>query len=170
MPEIVAVLVNIRSLHNVGSIFRTADGAGIRKIYLAGITPGPFDRLGNIRRDFAKVALGAEKSVAFETASRPLALLKRLRNEGYAIFAVEQDKRSVPYYAAPASGKVALIMGEEVKGLALSLRKAADTVLEIPMFGKKESLNVAVAFGVVAFSLRQSEAAASHLAVASRKK
>jgi tRNA G18 (ribose-2'-O)-methylase SpoU len=149
--DIVGVLVNIRSLHNTGSIFRTADGAGVRKIYLAGITPEPSDRLGKLRGDFAKVALGAEKSVPFAKVTRALPLLKKLRKEGYAIFAVEQDKRSVPYYAVKAPLKIALVMGSEVEGLPRPVLKAADSIIEIPMQGEKESLNVGVAFGIVAY-------------------
>ena len=149
------VLHNIRSAHNVGSIFRTADAAGVEKIFLCGITPAPFDRLKSIRPDFAKVSLGAERSVEWESVKTTAQAIKRLKAEGYAVFAVEQSKRSVPYYGASfdPDAKIALVLGNEVKGLPPSIIGSADQVLEIPMYGKKESLNVAVAFGIVAFGL-----------------
>jgi tRNA G18 (ribose-2'-O)-methylase SpoU len=165
--ELVAVLHNIRSVHNVGSIFRTADGAGVRKLYLCGITPVPFDRFKNIRPDFAKVALGAEKSVAWVVEKDTAATIAALKKDGYEIFALEQSSRSVPYYEAfndrfsrggdAARGsekKIALILGAEVDGIPDDLLALADRVVEIPMYGGKESLNVSVAFGVAAYGLR----------------
>ncbi len=157
MKEIVAVLPNIRSLHNVGSIFRTADAAGVSKLYLSGITPKPVDPLGNYRREIAKVALGAERTVPWEYSRSTAALLKKLKKAGYTIFAVEQSKKSIPYYALNpkpyALRKVALVVGNEVKGLPPGILRMADKILEIPMRGKKESLNVSVAFGIVLFGL-----------------
>ena len=155
MPmEIVAVLHDIRSIHNVGSIFRTADAAGIKKIFLCGITPAPVDRFKHIRADFAKVSLGAERTVVWEAAKETADVLKKLSEAGYEIVAVEQAKKSTPYYAKAAARKIALVLGNEVEGLLASILKMADTVIEIPMSGAKESLNVAVAFGIVAFRLR----------------
>ena len=152
-------LHNIRSIHNVGSIFRTADAAGAERIYLCGITPAPLDRFGALRPDFSKVALGAQDYVAWESAKSSTAVLKRLRRDGWRIFAVEQSSRATPYFKIPAretrAGKFCLVMGAEVRGLPPSVLALADRVLEIPMSGKKESLNVAVAFGVVAFGLRR---------------
>jgi tRNA G18 (ribose-2'-O)-methylase SpoU len=165
--KIAVIAHDIRSVHNVGSIFRTADAAGVEKIFLCGITPAPFDRLKQVRADFAKVALGAEKYIPWESALTTSGVIKRLKKEGYEIFALEQSKRSVPYYqvaqvarvtpltrGAHATARVAIIVGNEVKGLPPSILHAADRILEIPMMGKKESLNVAVAFGIVVFGLR----------------
>ena len=154
--KIAVILHDVRSVHNVGSIFRTADAVGASKIYLCGITPAPFDRLKNIRPDFAKVALGAEKYVAWESVKSTVAAVRALKKEGYIIFAAEQARGSEPYYAVMprANARIALIMGNEVDGLPPSLLNRADRVMEIPMSGKKESLNVAVAFGVIAFRLR----------------
>ncbi len=161
--KLVVVLHNIRSVHNVGSIFRTADAAGVLKIYLCGITPAPFDRLKTLRPDFAKVALGAHEYIAWESAKSTAAVIKKLKGEGYKICAIEQAKNAIPYFelsraragaANVADEKICLVLGAEVDGLPPALLKRADTILEIPMFGKKESLNVAVAFGVVAFGLR----------------
>lgn len=168
MKEIVAVLADIRSLHNVGSIFRTADGAGILKLYLCGITPTPYDRLGKLEPQFAKVALGAEKSVAWEHCGSITALLKRLKKDGYALYAIEQDERSMPYWSVNSKKlphKAALIIGSETKGISKAVLALADRILEIPMRGSlvrhahhprrthagKESLNVSVAFGIVAY-------------------
>jgi tRNA G18 (ribose-2'-O)-methylase SpoU len=154
--EIIAVLHNIRSLHNVGSIFRTADAAGVSKIYLCGITPSPKDKFGKIIPQLAKVALGAEKTVPWEIVKSPRAvskLLKDLKNDKYKILAVEQFKESTPYFKYKPTGKVALIVGNEVKGLPKSILNNSDKILEIPMRGRKESLNVSVAFGIAAFGL-----------------
>jgi len=161
MKEIVVVLHNIRSLHNVGSIFRTADAAGVKKIYLCGITPAPVDRFGEIRPQFAKVSLGAEKSVSWDASARSARaiakLLKNLKQEGYKILAVEQSNKSIPYHKLQTTHyklkSIVLVFGNEVKGLPPSILKKADKILEIPMHGGKESLNVSVAFGIVVFHL-----------------
>jgi len=161
----IAVLYNIRSLHNVGSIFRTADAAGFEKIYLCGITPTPIDAFGRPIQSLVKVSLGAEKYVEWEKvgpaksllASRTTAkLLENLKKDGFRILAIEQSKNSIPYFkyqSRKQEKKLALIAGNEIKGLPVSILKRADKILEIPMLGKKESLNVSVAFGIVAFSL-----------------
>ena len=155
----VIILHNIRSLHNVGSIFRTADAAGVEKIYLCGITPTPIDSFGKPRQQLTKVSLGAERYIKWEKVKTTSKLINKLKKEKYKIFAVEQSKKSVPYYKIPRSyilnHKSALVLGNEVKGLSSSILKHSDKILEIPMFGKKESLNVAVAFGIIVFKLRE---------------
>ena len=149
------VLHNIRSVQNVASIFRTADGVGAEKIYLCGITPGPIDRLGHSRAQFAKVSLGSEKSIPYEKKSSTLKVIDELKKEGYQILAIEQSRNSIPHYRFKAkSKKIALVLGNEVAGLSPAILKRADKVLEIPMEGEKESLNVAVAFGIVAYAIR----------------
>ena len=159
MREIVAIIHNVRSLHNVGSIFRTADAAGVSKIYLCGITPAPFDCLGKARPQIAKVALGAEKTMPWEAVRSPRAIskfLEKLKKEGYKILAVEQSKNSIPYYKfknQKSKIKIAVIVGNEVNGLPKNILKNADKILEIPMKGRKESLNVSVAFGIALFGL-----------------
>jgi len=100
MKEIIVVLHNIRSIYNTASIFRTADGAGVKKIYLCGMTPAPTDQFGKIRPQFAKVSLGAERYIKWEKINTTWRLLKKLENDGYKIFAVEQDGKSIPYYRA----------------------------------------------------------------------
>ncbi len=156
--NLVAVLSDIRSLHNVGSIFRTADGAGFSGIYLCGLTPAPLDRFGRYRPRLAKVSLGAEKTMPWEKAGSAVRLLGKLKKEGYRIFALEQDKRAVFHCAAGAKSgnsemKIALVIGSETGGLPRRILNRADKILEIPMLGEKESLNAAVAFGVAAYSL-----------------
>lgn len=161
----VVILHNIRSLYNVGSIFRTADAAGVEKIYLCGITPAPVDAFSRPRPQLTKVSLGAEKYVEWEkigSASLPQSttrLIDKFKKQNYKIFAIEQSKKSIPYYKVKCQmsdircQKVALVLGSEVNGLPPSILKRADKILEIPMKGKKESLNVSVAFGIVAFNL-----------------
>lgn len=154
----IIVLHDIRSSHNVGSIFRTADAAGCTKIYLCGITPAPVDRFGRKNSEIAKVALGAEEWIPWESVKSATRLIDRLKKQGTTILALEQDETSVAYTKVcipPAQwSTTVLILGNEVKGLSKALLKRADTIIEIPMYGKKESLNVAVAFGIVVFSLR----------------
>lgn len=151
----IAILHNIRSVHNVGSIFRTAYGAGVEKIYLCGITPAPYDKFGRIRSDFVKVSLGAEKRVAWECRNSTARLIGELRAKGFIIFAVEQSKNSVLYKTIRLSKsdlkRTAVVFGNEVKGISPAILKHADKILEIPMRGRKESLNVSVAFGIIAY-------------------
>jgi 23S rRNA (guanosine2251-2'-O)-methyltransferase len=150
----VVVLHNIRSLHNVGSIFRTADAVGIEKIYLCGVTPRPLDEFGRVRSQLAKVSLGAEKYVSWDKIKSTTRLLDRLKKERYRVLAIEQHPKSVIFSQAKKTKQIALILGSEVEGLPPPVLKKADQILEIPMFGKKESLNVSVAFGIVAYHLR----------------
>ncbi len=149
------MLDNIRSLYNVGSIFRTADSVGVDKIYLCGFTPTPVDRFGKVLPRFAKVALGAERNVDWEKRKQAWRVVDELKRSGYRIFAVEQDRRSIPYRnAGYKKGEAALVLGNEVDGLSETILSRTDRILEIPMLGIKKSLNVSVAFGIVAFSLK----------------
>ncbi len=151
----VVILHNIRSTHNVGSIFRTADAAGIEKLYLSGVTPIPLDRFGKVRPDIAKVALGAEMFIPWEHISSTVRIIKKLKKEGYAIVSLEQSERSVLYNKIKFSKnkKIVLIVGNEVRGLSKKILELSDIVMEIPMRGSKESLNVSVAFGIAAYAL-----------------
>lgn len=165
MKETVAVLVNVRSVWNVGSMFRTADAAGLAKLYLVGYTPTPLDRFGRIRPDLAKVSLGAETSVPWEHVPSVRRLIERLAAEGFIICAVEQGSAAQPFTRFRPPKKTALLFGNEVRGLPPSVLARADHILEIPMRGVyvsdgrhprhtgrgKESLNVAVSFGIIAF-------------------
>lgn len=153
MNQVDVILYNIRSTHNVGSIFRTADGAGVRRVWLVGTTPAPIDRFGRKRADIAKVALGAEETVPWEHVDDMGALIGKLRQEGMQVVAVEQDPRSVPYHTYRPQGPTALVLGAEVEGLPQEVLDQCDAIIEIPMRGSKESLNVSVAAGVVLYAL-----------------
>jgi len=154
----VVLLDNIRSLHNVGSILRTADAVGVEKLYLCGITPSPLDRFGVVRGDVAKVALGAERTVPWEKVASTGRLITNLKRKGFKVFALEQSPHSVSYNKLSSKAynfdRVALVLGAEVGGVSPAILKKCDKIIEIPMLGNKESINVSVAFGVAAFRLR----------------
>ena len=148
---IAALFHNVRSSYNVGALFRTADGAGVSNIFLTGYTPTPIDRFMRPQKEIAKTALGAEKSVAWEQAKNPSSVIKKLRKKGWAIVGVEQDERSVDYRSAQIEKPTLFIFGSEVRGMSKSLRDQCDTLIEIPMHDKKESLNVSVTAGIILF-------------------
>ncbi len=153
----IAIFLDIRSTENVGAMFRTADAAGISKIYLAGYTASPTDRFGRPRKDIAKSALGAEKNVAWESVPKVLPLLQTLKKEGYAIVAIEQNKNSIDYKKLnkklARKVKITFLVGNEVTGIPDNILKHADIIAEIQMKGGKESLNVATAFGIALFRI-----------------
>jgi len=136
-------------------MFRTADGAGVRRIILSGYTPGPTDPRGKERAPFVKVSLGAEKIIPYSRAKVLSAALKKLKREGYTIIALEQNKISTSLfdYSPTANKKLAVVMGNEVRGINAQSLRHADHILHIPMQGKKESLNVGVAAGIALFTL-----------------
>ena len=153
------VLYNIRSAHNVGSIFRTGDAVGVKHLYLTGYTPTPVDRFQNKRKDIAKVALGAEDSIPWTSHESVVDLVRELKAKGVKIYALEQSAKSKDYrdestkIPSLESGDVAVILGEDVKGIGPDILDLCDEVLEIPMRGSKESLNVSVATGILLFEL-----------------
>jgi 23S rRNA (guanosine2251-2'-O)-methyltransferase len=153
MQEIAVLLHNIRSVHNVGSVFRTSDAAGVSRVFLSGYTPTPVDRFGLARKDLSKVALGAEKTVPWEFEKNPFRIVAKLRGEGWQIVGVEQDKRSIDYRKFHPDKPTLFVLGNEVRGISPALRKKCDELIEIPMHGKKESLNVSVAAGIILFSV-----------------
>jgi tRNA G18 (ribose-2'-O)-methylase SpoU len=142
-----ALLDNIRSLHNVGSIFRTADGVGVQKLFLCGITGTP------PRSEIRKAALGAEELVPWEYSPDPLPVVKRLKSEGVRIVALEAAPGAVVYDEVEYSFPLCLVVGHEFHGVRPELLREADTVIAIPMAGTKISLNVAVAFGVAVYHI-----------------
>ena len=150
-PEISVVLENIRSAHNVGSIFRTSDAAGVSKIFLCGYTPAPEDRFGRPRNDISKVALGAEKTVAWQSIENATDLIKKLKKNGVHIVAVEQAPNSVSIKKIKLKPKTVFIFGNETDGLPKNILKLCDEIAEIPMRGKKESLNVSVSVAIVLY-------------------
>lgn len=138
---------DIRSMHNIGSIFRTCDGAGVGRLYLTGYSACP------PRKEIAKVALGAEQSVPWEHHKDPVVLIRALKKQGVTIIALERGKKSVDITRLKPKKPFCLIVGNEVDGVQKELLSLADHVAEIPMRGKKESLNVSVAFGIAVYSL-----------------
>jgi tRNA G18 (ribose-2'-O)-methylase SpoU len=145
----ILILDNIRSTHNVGSIFRTADAAGVNKIYLIGTTPDPIDRFGRVQNDIRKTALGAEKNIPWEHATETLEVLKQFPD--HFKVALEQSKNSLDYKTVSPKENNIIILGPEVTGLSQNILEACDVVAEIPMNGIKESLNVSVATGIFLF-------------------
>ena len=153
MKTNILILHNIRSVENVGAMFRTADAAGISKIYLTGYTPAPLDRFGRKRGDMAKSALGAEEFVAWEQKKTILPLLAKLKKDNFQIIAIEQDKKSIDYKKVKLKNKNVFIAGPEVTGIPKNILDKCDVIAEIPMHGKKESLNVSVALGIALFRM-----------------
>ena len=141
------LLDNVRSLYNVGAFFRTADAAGIEKLYLGGITGTP------PKRAIAKTALGAQDTVPWEHSWDPLPLAHALRGRGYEIAAVETDVHAVDLFDWRPRFPVCLVFGHEVDGIRPELAALCDTHVRIPMLGTKHSLNVATAGGIVIYEL-----------------
>lgn len=147
--EIVLICEDIRSLLNVGSMFRTADALGISKIFLCGITGRP------PRPEISKVALGAEKWIPWEFRAAAWELVEELRAQGFNIVALEKTESSQSIQDFKPKFPLAVIVGNEVKGVTPTTLKAADHVVHIPMVGRKESLNVSVAAGIGLFTFLQ---------------
>lgn len=149
----ILILPDIRSAINIGSMFRTADAVGVDKIFLTGVTPCPNDKFGRVQKDIEKSALGAETWMPWEYKKMLIPLLKSLKKDGYTIVAIEQDKRAVDYRKVKVPKRAAFIVGTEVTGLDKKILKECDIIAYIPMYGKKESLNVSVACGVALFRM-----------------
>ena len=147
LENFVLILPNIRSGHNVGAIFRTADGAGVDKLYITGYTPCP----PHVQVD--KVSLGAEKWMPWEYRKQTGRLLKELKQMGNNIVALEQTKTSQNIFDWKPKFPIALVLGNEKTGVPKSLLKYCDESIEIPMKGKKNSLNVSVATGVAMYQI-----------------
>jgi 23S rRNA (guanosine2251-2'-O)-methyltransferase len=142
---VAVVLDNVRSMHNIGSIFRTSDGFAVNKVCLCGITAQP------PHREIEKTALGATQSVNWEYFETPLQAVQHLRNEGYQIIAIEQAENSTMLntFAPSQNEKYALIFGNEVNGVSDEVMEVIDTCIEIPQFGTKHSFNIVVSAGIV---------------------
>ncbi len=148
MEKLVYVVAhNIRSAYNIGAIFRTADAVGVDKIILGGYSPAP------PHSGIAKTALGAEKWVLFEKKIQTWRAIKKLKSQGFQIVALEQSPKSINYQKFKPKFPLALILGNEVKGLSRSIIQHCDQIIEIPMVGRKESLNVSVAFGIAIYRI-----------------
>ena len=150
----VLILENLRSVENTASIFRTAEGLGVAKIFLVGTTPAPLDRFGRKRLDFAKVSLGAEDMLEWDYFNDTPQVINSLKEQGFQIIALEQTNESTKEIKNfQTEEKFALIVGNEVDGISKRAIESSEAVLEIPMNGKKESLNVSVATGIALFML-----------------
>ncbi len=144
---IYALLDNIRSLYNVGSIFRTADAVRLNRLFLCGITGHP------PRKEIDKTALGAVETVPWEYTPDPLPVIRKLKKEGVKIVLLEQTSQSQPYYEVNFPFPVCLVVGNEVFGIREEIISEADLAVDIPMYGSKHSLNVTIAFGIVVYEI-----------------
>lgn len=151
-------LHDVRSVHNVGSVFRTSDAAGVEKIYLCGYTPAPVDRFGRARSDLAKVALGAEENISWELVESTASLIREQKKRGVTVIAIEQAPHAVhikeiakKISAFPAGAEILFVFGNETKGLPEEIIKLCDHVAFLPMRGNKESLNVSVSVGIALY-------------------
>ena len=147
MKEVQVICDNIRSLYNVGSIFRTADALGVSKIWLCGITGTPE------QRGVLKVSLGAEKSVQWEYCKNTWRLIEKLKKQGFQIVSLELTKDSRDVKLFKPKFPLALIVGNEVSGVSPTLLKRSEAIVHLPMKGIKESLNVSVAFGIAGWEI-----------------
>ncbi|MFH1298490.1 MAG: RNA methyltransferase [Patescibacteria group bacterium] len=147
MQDIIVVLDNIRSLHNVGAIFRTCDGAGVKKVYLCGMTGTP------PRREITKTAIGAEETIDWEYRKSSVRLVRHLKKQGYKIVALEKNKKSKNFHETKYGSPLCLVVGHEINGIKEKILQDADLTVHIPMRGLKESLNVATAFGIAIYEI-----------------
>ena len=145
---LIVMVDNVRSLYNVGSIFRTSDGAMIEKLILAGYTPHP------PRKEIEKTALGSTKSVPWEYTDKPTETINNLKISGYKICCLELTNKSIPYYNIKLDNfPICLVIGNEISGVSKEIIELSDLAIDIPMYGIKQSLNVAVAYGIAVFEL-----------------
>ena len=150
---VVVVLDNIRSMHNVGSVFRSADAFLLESILLCGYTPQP------PHRDIQKTALGATETVSWKYAKQAEDAVRDLKREGYSVFAVEQTEKSIPlhHFSRAMPERFALVFGNEVSGVGDSVLALCDCSIEIPQLGMKHSLNISVAAGIVFWEILRSK-------------
>ena len=147
------MLHNVRSAHNVGSIFRSAHAAGVSHVWLTGYTPTPQDRFGRVKRKIEKTALGAERKVPWSTYRSFGSALKALKKNDVKLVAVEQTLSALDYRMFKPTEPTCFIFGNEVRGLSKQIIAQADAVIYIPLPGSKESLNVSVTAGIILFSM-----------------
>ena len=146
--NIYLIAQNIRSLYNVGAIFRCADCFGVKKVYLGGFTGSP------PRKEISKTALGADNWIAWEKVWHTHKLIPQLKAQGIKIVALETGKTAIPLPEFKPSFPLALIVGNEKRGISPAVLRQTDEIIEIPMVGRKESLNVGIATGVALYGIR----------------
>lgn len=162
MTRIVLIAHNLRSSHNAGSLLRTAEGLGVEHVYLTGYTPYPVavedKRLPHVAikidKQIQKTALGAQHSQAWTQSDDIETVFAALKNDGFTLYALEQSEKSVPLPELTVPSQVALVVGREVEGIEPSVLAICDEILEIPMFGKKESFNVVQAAAMALYQCR----------------
>ncbi len=162
MRDIILIGHNLRSCHNVGSLLRTAEGLGVKSVILSGYTPHPArphdtrmpHEVAKLEKQIHKTALGAEDTVHWDYHREIAAVIQKLQQDGYAVAAIEQaeDAKSLPRYHPPE--KIAVLVGREVEGVEPEILALCDAILEIPMFGKKESYNVVQAAAMALYHCR----------------
>ncbi|MES2967032.1 MAG: TrmH family RNA methyltransferase [Patescibacteria group bacterium] len=145
------ILSDVRSRHNVGAIFRSCEGAGVAMLYLAGYTPHPIDRFGREVGEIKKTSLGASTMVPWAAADDIELLIRKLQSQGVTVVAVEQTPHSISLFDHTEPKEVAYVFGNEITGVLPEVVALCDYTLEIPMQGRKESLNVSVTAGIVLF-------------------
>lgn len=145
------ILEDIRSAYNVGAIFRTADASGVEKVFLVGYTPAPIDRFGRAQPEILKTSLGASATMAWEQVATTKGIIERLQADGVTVAAVELAEGSVSLKDFKEPQQVAYIVGNEVDGVSKESLELADVIVELPMLGQKESLNVSVTAGIVLY-------------------
>jgi tRNA G18 (ribose-2'-O)-methylase SpoU len=145
------IIENVRSAYNVGAMFRTADGAGVDKIFLVGYTPAPIDRFGRVQSEISKTSLGASETIEWEAVATAADLIPDLQAQGCVVAAVEQSAQSISIKNFEVPDHVAYVMGSEVSGVDAVTLGLVDQVVDIPMLGVKESLNVSVAAGIIMY-------------------
>ena len=164
MPDVTVILDNVRSLYNVGAVMRACDGAGVTRLIACGITPYPTQGADDPRRgpmaaraerELRKTALAAMRTVQVEVCPDVVAAISRVRSEGATVVAVERTLRATPVWRAAAldAPKLALVLGHEVEGVTSHALELADAIVELPMLGAGNSLNVAVAAGLVLYEV-----------------
>ncbi len=160
--KIILIIHNVRSCHNVGSMFRTVDGLGVDKVYLSGYTPYPRRKederpphiAGKVEKQIDKTALGAQDNVAWEQSDIVLPIIQSLKSAGVSVVALEQSSHSIDINAFKPPKKCALIVGNEVDGLDREIIDICDSAIEIPMQGQKESFNVSVAAAIALYQIK----------------
>lgn len=162
MRQMILIAHNLRSCHNIGSLFRTAEGLGVERIVLTGYTPYPVNKndsrlphlSAKIQRQISKTALGAEDMVPWEHHVEVSSVIKQLQGDGYVVIAIEQAANSIALPDYVPADKVALLVGREVEGIEPEVLDSCDAILEIPMFGSKESFNVVQAAAMALYHCR----------------
>jgi tRNA G18 (ribose-2'-O)-methylase SpoU len=153
LPAAITVfLLDVRSAHNAGAITRTAEAVGVSEIIFGGYTPGPVDRFGREHKAFTKASLGAQRYLSYRSVENCVAELLLLKQRGAFLLAVEQSPHALNYkHARLPTGTIVVVLGNEVTGLPDTILSLADLVVELPMQGRKESLNVSVAAGIILY-------------------